>query len=82
MVSLTNAQKHELIVKFNEERDALYGNYQNEKTMRKDEEVKSGTMKNKLTGEYAKLNKQLGSQNRNKDVRRQLQDEVDMYTDN
>ena len=82
MVSLTNAQKHELIVKFNEERDALYGHYQGEKKVRKEEEEKSGTAKNKMTGDYAKLNKQLGSQNRNKDVRRQLQDEVDMYTDN
>ena len=50
--------------------------------MRKDEEEKSGTKKEKLTGEYTKLYKQLGSQNRNKDVRRQLQEEVDMYTDN
>ena len=40
----------------------------------------SGTTKNK-TG-YVKLYKHLGTDNRNKDVRRQLQEEVNMYTDN
>ena len=32
--------------------------------------------------EYSKLNKKLGPRNNNKDVRQQLQEEVDMYTDN
>ena len=32
--------------------------------------------------EYGKLYKNLAVDNRNKDVRKQLQEEVDMYTDN
>ena len=51
-----------------------------EKQARKEEEKKSGTAKEK-TG-YTKLYKHLGTDNRNKDVRRQLQEEVNMYTDN
>ena len=50
------------------------------KTLRKEEEEKQGTMKAKP--EYNKLYKHLGNDNRNKDVRQQLQEEVDMYTDN
>ena len=60
MASLTNAQKHELIIRFNEERDALYGHYQEEKKARKDEEEKTGSKKEKSSSEYSKLYKQLG----------------------
>ena len=54
---LSNAQKHELIVKFNEERDIIYGEYEREKGERKERESKSGTAKAKNTSEYNKLYK-------------------------
>ena len=44
------------------------------------EETKNGTAKEPK--EYGKLYKNLAVDNRNKDVRKQLQEEVDMYTDN
>ena len=71
-MSLTTAQKHDLIIKFNEERQATHENYQKEKADRKMEEEKTGTIKAKSTSQYTKLYKHLGSDNRNKDVRRQL----------
>ena len=79
-MSLTTAQKHELIIAFNEQRDETFNQYQSEKMYRKEEEKKNGTSKDKSG--YTKLYKHLGTDNRNKDVRRQLQEEVDMYTDN
>ena len=82
MSKLTTAQKHDLIVKFNEQREELYSDYLNAKNQRKEEEEKTGTVKNKTQSEYSKLYKHLGNNNQNKDVRRQLQEEVDMYTDN
>ena len=81
MAKLTNAQKHELLIQFNEERDALFDSYNVEKAKRKEEEAKSGTQK-AAAGEWNKLYKKLGTQNKNKDVRKALQEEVDMYTDN
>ena len=42
-MSLTTAQKHDLIIAFNNEREESYGDYQKGKTMRKEEEEKSGT---------------------------------------
>ena len=45
-MSLTTAQKHDLIIAFNNEREETYGDYQKGKTMRKEEEEKSGTKKN------------------------------------
>ena len=36
----------------------------------------------KQPAEYGKLYKHLGNDNRNKDMRRQLKEEVNMYTDN
>ena len=69
-----------MIIAFNQEREATYGDYQKGKTIRKEEEEKAGTKKDKP--QYNKLYKHLGNDNRNKDVRQQLQDEVDMYTDN
>ena len=44
-MSLTTAQKHDLIIAFNNEREETYGDYQKTKTVRKDEEEKSGTKK-------------------------------------
>ena len=60
----------------------MYSDYVNQKNQRKEEEEKAGTVKNKTQSEYTKLYKHLGSNNQNKDVRRQLQEEVEMYTDN
>ena len=65
-VGVTNAQKHDLIVKFNEERAMYSEEYEADKTMRKSqrpEEEKQGS------SEYSKLNKKLGPRNNNKDVR-------------
>ena len=44
------------------------------------EQTKTGTRKEPQ--EYGKLFKAFGPDNKNKDMRRQLQDEVNMYTDN
>ena len=71
-MSLTVAQKHDLITKFNEERNETYNMYQTDKQTRKEEEEKSGTAKAKNQNTYNKLYKHLGNDNRNKDVRRQL----------
>ena len=49
------------------EREETYGDYQKGKTMRKEEEEKSGTKK--AQPHYNKLYKHLGNDNRNKDVR-------------
>ena len=82
MATLTNAQKHELLIRFNQERELLANGYQEEKKLRKEEEAKNGTAKEEGNMEYRKLYKKLGQQNNNKDIRKQLQEEVDMYTDN
>ena len=66
-MSLTTAQKHDLIIAFNNEREESYGDYQKGKTMRKEEEEKSRTKK--AQPHYNKLYKHLGNDNRNKDVR-------------
>ena len=79
---LTNAQKHDLLLQFNQYRDETYDGYLKEKETRKIEEEKTGTTKEKPATQYNKLYKSLGQNNKNKDVRRQLQEEVDMYTDN
>ena len=79
-MSLTTAQKHDLIIAFNNQREEASLKYQEEKQVRKEEQMKNGTLKEK-TG-YCKLYKHLGTDNRNKDVRKQLQEEVNMYTDN
>ena len=78
MSKLTVAQKHDLIVKFNEDRDQVYDEYLSDKVAKKTagEEVK------KQSNTYNKLYKHLGPAKKDKDVRRQLQEEVDMYTDN
>ena len=78
MSKLTVAQKHDLIVKFNEDRDQVYDEYLTDKIAKKTagEEVKKESMT------YNKLYKHLGPAKKDKDVRRQLQEEVDMYTDN
>ena len=71
------------MIQFNNHREEIYEHYQNGKYEKKNEEAKSGTKKAELTGsQYSKLYKNLGQNNRNKDVRKQLQEEVDMYTDN
>ena len=69
------------MIQFNDHRQDLFDKYQDDKQTRKLEEEKTGTAK-RSTYEYGKLYKQLGADNRNKDVRKQLQEEVDMYTDN
>ena len=76
-MSLTTAQKHDLMLQFNDHRDDIYNQYLDQKQAAKAE----GSEKAAAT-EYSKLYKQLGSNNRNKDVRKQLQEEVAMYTDN
>ena len=76
---ISNAQKHDLIIKFNEERAMYQEEYEADKTMRKSQRPEEAK---KDDGEYSKLNKKLGPRNNNKDVRQQLQEEVDMYTDN
>ena len=82
-MSLTTAQKHDLMIQFNDHREEVYNGYLDEKVVRKEEEVKSGTKKPDMSqSEFKKLYKQLGTNNKNKDVRRQFQDEVNMYTDN
>ena len=48
-MSLTTAQKHDLIIKFNQERQQTFEDYQQEKQKRKEEEEKSGTAKAKST---------------------------------
>ena len=48
-MSLTTAQKHDLIIKFNQERQQTFEDYQQEKQKRKEEEEKSGTAKAKPT---------------------------------
>ena len=78
----TTAQKHDLLIQFNNYRDEEHTKYIAGKTMRKEDEIKTGTITSKPVTDYNKLYKKLGTDNRNKDVRRQLQDEVDMYTDN
>ena len=81
-MSLTTAQKHDLMIQFNNHREEIYDGYQTGKINRRIEEEKAGTAKGKNSSEYNKLYKQLGSDNRNKDIRGQLQEEVNMYTDN
>ena len=44
------------------------------------EETKAGTRKER--SEYGKLYKHFGADNKNKDMRMQLHEEVNMYTDN
>ena len=46
-MSLTTAQKHDLIIAFNQNREDTYSKYQMDKTVRKDEEQKTGTSKAK-----------------------------------
>ena len=71
------------MINFNNHREEIFRQYQDEKYAKKIEAEKTGTLKNEKTdSEYTKLYKKLGSDNRNKDVRRQLQEEIDMYTDN
>ena len=83
-VGITNAQKHDLLIKFNQEREELEKTYQEDKMQRKTlkaEEAKDDGPVSDQT--YTKLYRQLGPhQNKNKDIRRQLQEEVDLYTDN
>ena len=83
-MSLTTQQKHDLIISFNKHRDECYDHYLDGKTAAKEETKKAATNKEEpsATKTYGKLYKHLGPDNRNKDVRRQLQEEVDMYTDN
>ncbi len=81
-MSVSNAQKHELLIKFNQEREMLWDGYKQEKAAKKEEAVKNGTAKDKVESEYTKLYKKLGNAHNNKDIRKQLQEEVDAYTDN
>ena len=46
-MSLTNAQKHDLIIAFNQKREETFEKYQMNKTLRKEEEEKAGTKKEK-----------------------------------
>ena len=81
-MSLTTAQKHDLIIQFNNYREEQFDGYVKDKHMRVAEEEKAGTRKDKTNSEYTKLYKKLGPESKNKDIRKQLQEEVDMYTDN
>ena len=77
---MTVAQKHEMILAFNQQREQAYEDYLKGKEERKAEEAKNGTKKEAL--EYGKLYKHFGADNKNKDMRMQLHEEVNMYTDN
>ena len=77
---LTVAQKHEMLLAFNAQREQAYDDYITSKNERKAEEEKAGTRKEPL--EYGKLYKHFGADNKNKDMRMQLHEEVNMYTDN
>ena len=81
-MSISTAQKHDLLIQFNQQREDLYENYLGDKRVKKEEEQKAGTSKAKSGSDYTKLYKHLGPETKNKDVRMQLQEEVDMYTDN
>ena len=81
-MSLTVGQKHDLLLQFNQHREETFEQYLKEKHQRVAEEEKSGTKKAKGDSEYTKLYKKLGPDSKNKDLRRQLQEEIDMYTDN
>ena len=63
----------------------MYVEYGKEKTLRKTQkaEEEKDPMQDFGGSSYTKLYKQLGPHsNNNKDIRRQLQEEVDLYTDN
>ena len=64
----------------------MYQTYNADKTLKKTkkmEEMKEGEQTAAGPSEYSKLYKQLGPHaNNNKDIRRQLQEEIDLYTDN
>ena len=79
-MSISTAQKHDLLIQFNQYRDEQYESYLKDKHARNEEAEKAGTRKE--ASEYTKLYKKLGPENKNKDIRRQLQEEVNMYTDN
>uniref|UniRef100_A0A7S3IJ96 Uncharacterized protein n=1 Tax=Strombidium inclinatum TaxID=197538 RepID=A0A7S3IJ96_9SPIT len=83
-MSLTTAQKHDLIIKFNQDRQGMYEDYVTDKQQRKEARNPGSNeeVKDESGSQYKKLYKHLGNDNRNKDVRKQLQGEIDMYTDN
>ena len=84
-VGLTNAQKHDLIIKFNQEREEIYNTYHADKAEKKKAKAEENKEEDDNGGQpkYNKLYRQLGPHsNNNKDIRRQLQEEVDLYTDN
>ena len=77
---LTTSQKHDLLIAFNQQREQAYDDYLKSKDERKVEEEKAGTRKE--ASQYGKLYKHFGADNKNKDMRMQLHEEVNMYTDN
>ena len=79
-MSISNAQKHELLIRFNQERQMLADDYEAEETKQETEAIASGTKK--APGEYEALHSKLGKNRRNGDIGKQLQSEVDAYTDN
>ena len=81
-MSLSISQKHDLLIQFNQHREETFDSYLKDKHTKIAEEEKAGTSKSKNASEYTKLYKKLGPDTKNKDLRRQLQEEVDMYTDN
>ena len=77
---ISNTQKHELLIKFNQERAMLAEDHEQAEESRRSEAIKAGTMRQ--PGEYESLHSKLGMNRRNGDIGGQLQAEVDAYTDN
>ena len=90
---ISNAQKHNLLKEFTEQREAEFNAYIEEKRVRKMEEMKANRPKRSRAGtanpaagrrthnpnqiQYTKLYQQLGSKSKNKDVRRSMQARMD-----
>mmetsp|Transcript_44179 Transcript_44179/g.58641 ORF Transcript_44179/g.58641 Transcript_44179/m.58641 type:complete len:114 (-) Transcript_44179:236-577(-) len=78
-MALTTAQKHELLLQFNNQRNREVGGYNDMKATRKaGQTMPAAAATMPVEGldapeEYKKLYKQLGTKNNNKDVRLQMQ---------
>ena len=57
---LTTQQKHDLLIKFNEDREEIYKQYQENKVFQKEEFKKSGGVSAKEGLPFRKIYKQLG----------------------
>merc|ERR1719464_274876 len=80
---LTNAQKHELLILHQQERANAEAVYQEEKRMRKEliGEKKPEPTDPLAEPTYKKLYKEFGNNNKNKDMRKHMQERVNGNTD-